>query len=511
MSNPIKKLLGQTAVYGLSSIVGRLLNYLLVPLYTSVFAEPSDYGVVSELYAWVAFLVVFLTFGMETAFFRFLQDKDDKDKVFLNGFLTVIGINLLFFIVLLFFNQSIADLLLFSDHPEYIILLGAIVCIDAITALPLAKLRAENKAKQFASIQFASIGVNIILNLIFFLKLVKGVYFLELIFPVFDPKHPEDAVFFILLFNLISSLVKPSLLYKYFLNLRFNFDMQLAKEMGIYAIPLVIAGFAGIINETIDRILLKHILSNGSYEFVYENVYGKTKMVVNSLTDAQGQVGIYSACYKLAMLVTILLQAYRYAAEPFFFAQMKSADKNKVYAKVMNFFVAMVCLVFLVVSLNIDFFKLFIRNEAYYVGLGVVPVLLLANIFLGIYYNQSIWYKLSGQTKFGAYIAIIGAITTLVINMLFIPTYGFMASAWATMIVYALQMVLSYYLGQKYYPIKYNLRKFALYLGVALLFYFITLLLNLEGPFGRFFVHNMLIIVYIGMVYTLEKSSFKKA
>jgi O-antigen/teichoic acid export membrane protein len=225
--------------------------------------------------------------------------------------------------------------------------------------------------------------------------------------------------------------------------------MQLAKEMGIYAIPLVIAGFAGIINETIDRILLKHILSNGSYEFVYENVYGKTKMVVNSLTDAQGQVGIYSACYKLAMLVTILLQAYRYAAEPFFFAQMKSADKNKVYAKVMNFFVAMVCLVFLVVSLNIDFFKLFIRNEAYHVGLGVVPVLLLANVFLGIYYNQSIWYKLSGQTKFGAYIAIIGAITTLVINMLFIPTYGFMASAWATMIVYALQMVLSYYFGTK--------------------------------------------------------------
>jgi O-antigen/teichoic acid export membrane protein len=190
---------------------------------------------------------------------------------------------------------------------------------------------------------------------------------------------------------------------------------------------------------------------------------------------------------------------------------MKSADKNKVYAKVMNFFVAIVCLVFLVVSLNIDFFKLFIRNEAYYVGLGVVPILLLANVFLGIYYNQSIWYKLSGQTKFGAYIAIIGAITTLAINLLFIPTYGFMASAWATMIVYALQMVLSYYLGQKYYPIKYNLRKFALYLGVALLFYFIAYMLDLRGPFGRFFVHNMLIIVYIGMVYTLEKSSFRKA
>ena len=483
MSNPIKKLLGQTAVYGLSSIVGRLLNYLLVPLYTSVFANPSDYGVVSELYAWVAFLVVFLTFGMETAFFRFLQDKEDKDKVFLNGFLTVIGVNVIFFIALLFFNQNIADVMLYSDHPEYIILLGAIVCIDAITALPLAKLRAENKAKQFASIQFASIGVNIGLNLFLMLG-------------AFDPARPEEGVLFILFANLFASLVKPILLYKHFLNLRLNFDFLLAKEMGIYAIPLVIAGFAGIVNETIDRILLKHILYDGS--------------TVESLTYAEGQVGIYSACYKLAMLVTILLQAYRYAAEPFFFAQMKNEEKNKVYAKVMNFFVAMVCLVFLVVSLNIDIFKLFIRNEAYYVGLGVVPILLLANVFLGIYYNQSIWYKLSGQTKFGAFIAIAGAGLTLIINIIFIPIYGFMACAWATLIVYAFQMVASYLLGQKYYPIKYNLRKFGLYLGVALFFYFITRMLDIQGSMGKLFVHNALILLYIAMVYSFEKSSFKK-
>jgi O-antigen/teichoic acid export membrane protein len=484
MSNPIKKLLGQTAVYGLSSIVGRLLNYLLVPLYTSVFANPSDYGVVSELYAWVAFLVVFLTFGMETAFFRFLQDKEDKDKVFLNGFLTVIGVNVIFFVTLLFFNQNIANVMLYSDHPEYIILLGAIVCIDAITALPLAKLRAENKAVQFASIQFASIGVNIGLNLFLMLG-------------AFDPARPEEGVLFILFANLFASLVKPILLYKHFLNLRLNFDFALAKKMGIYAIPLVIAGFAGIVNETIDRILLKHILYDGS--------------TVESLTYAEGQVGIYSACYKLAMLVTILLQAYRYAAEPFFFAQMKNEEKNKVYAKVMNFFVAMVCLVFLVVSLNIDIFKLFIRNEAYYVGLGVVPILLLANVFLGIYYNQSIWYKLSGQTKFGAYIAIVGAGLTLVINMIFIPIYGFMACAWATLIVYAFQMVTSYLLGQKYYPIKYNLRKFGLYLGVALFFYFITRMLDIQGVMGKLFVHNALILIYIAMVYAFEKSSFKKA
>ena len=484
MSNPIKKLLGQTAVYGLSSIVGRLLNYLLVPLYTSVFADPSDYGVVSELYAWVAFLVVFLTFGMETAFFRFLQEHEDKEKVFRNGFITVIGINILFFLALLYFNQDIADLMLYSGHNEYIILLGAIVCIDAVTSLPLAKLRAEEKALQFAGIQFASIGVNIILNLVLMLL-------------AFDPERPEEGVLFILFANLFASLLKPLLLHKHFLNLKFNFDFQLAKRMIWYALPLVVASFAGIINETIDRILLKQILYD--------------PLIPTSLHDAEEQVGIYSANYKLAMLVTILLQAYRYAAEPFFFAQMKNDDKNKIYAKVMNFFVATVCLVFLVVSLNIDIFKLFIRNEAYYVGLSVVPILLLANVFLGIYYNQSIWYKLSGHTRFGAYIALAGAALTVIINIVFIPTYGFMASAWATLIVYAFQMVISYLLGQKYYPIRYNLRKFGLYLGVALLLFGISHLLNLQHGGVRFVVHNSLILLYVGLVYSMEKKAFRSS
>ncbi len=483
MSNPIKKLAGQTAVYGLSSIVGRALNYLLVPLYTQVFADPSDYGVVSELYAWVAFLVVFLTFGMETAFFRFLQDKKDTDNVFLNGFLTVIGLNVLFFAFLLLFNQNIADLMLYSGHNEYIILLGAIVCVDAITALPLAKLRAENRAIKFVFIQIVAILTNIGLNLFFMLVL-------------FDPSRPEEGVFFILLANLFASLTKPVLLYNDFLKLRFQFDFQLAKEMGIYSIPLVIASFAGIINETMDRIMLKHMLYDGSTS--------------TSLKYAEAQVGIYSACYKLAMLVTILLQAYRYAAEPFFFAQMKNQEKNQVYSKVMNFFVAMVCLVFLVVSLNIEFFKLFIRNDSYYVGLKVVPILLLANVFLGIYYNQSIWYKLSGQTKFGAYIAIAGAVITLLINFLFIPHFGYMASAWATLIVYAFQMVLSYLLGQTYYPINYNLRKFFLYLGLAICFFFTAKFFHFESIILQHTIDNSLIVIYLLIIYFIEKSSFSK-
>jgi O-antigen/teichoic acid export membrane protein len=268
--------------------------------------------------------------------------------------------------------------------------------------------------------------------------------------------------------------------------------------MIFYSFPLVIAGFAGIINETLDRILLKQIL------FVTEG------SSASALHIAETEVGIYSACYKLAMLVTILLQAYRYAAEPFFFAQMKSEDRNKVYARVMNFFIGVVCLVFLVVSLNLDIFKHFIQNEAYWEGLSVVPILLMANVCLGIYYNQSIWYKLSGRTSFGAYIAIGGALLTVVINVLFIPEYGYMASAWATLVVYAAQMIASYMLGQRFYPIKYNQRKFALYIGGALLIFFLCSVIDLQTMTSRFIVHNGLILLYVAMVFQMERNSLRK-
>lgn len=477
----VKSLLGQTAIYGLPTIVGRLLNYFLVPLYTSesVFKNPADYGVISELYAWVAFLIILLPLGMETAFFRFFNEKEDKDAVFRSSFITVIGFNIIFFIVLLFASQSIADVMMYSEHPEFIVLLGAIVCIDAIAALPMAKLRSENKALRFSTIHFTAIAVNIGLNL--FLMLV-----------VFNPEKPMEGVLFILLANLLASCVKLVGTYKDFLNLKWKYNKELALEMLRYSFPLVIAGFAGIINETLDRIMMKPLLIQAG----------------NTPEYSLEQVGIYSACYKLAMIVAIFLQAYRYAAEPFFFAQAKNEDRNKVYIKIMNYFVAAVCLVFIGVSLNIDIFKHFIRSEEYWAGLYVVPILLLANVFLGIYYNQSIWYKLSGQTKFGAYIAIGGGTITILVNMIFIPLYGFEASAWATLIVYGLQMVASYLLGQKYYPIKYNLRKFGLYFGLALGLFFITRIVDMdpnEFTWTKFFFHNSLIVLYVSVVWFMEK------
>src|SRR5690554_985523 len=486
MSNPLKKLAGQTAVYGLSSIVGRLLNYLLVPLYISVFLKTSDYGVISELYAWIAFLMVLLTFGMETAFFKFLSDDpENKEKIFRNSMLSIVVINAIFLLLILIFNGIIADALLFPDNPEYIILLAIIVVIDATSALPLAKLRAEEKAKKFVVIQLTSIGINIGLNLILMLF-------------IFQPhsQNAEVGIRFILIANLIASLAKPIFLYKDFLNLKWIWDTTLVKSMFKYSFPLALAGFAFIINETVDRILLKHL--------TYQHSIGELTTEA-ALTFAESQVGIYSASYKLAMLVTIFLQAYRYAAEPFFFAQAKSKDRNKTYVKVMNYFVGAVFLSFLRMTLNLDIFKYFIPNPAYWEGLRIVPILLLANVFSGIYINQSIWYKLSGQTKFGAYIAMGGAVLTLTLNFIFIPIYGYMACAWATFIVYGGQMVVSYLLGQKHYPIPYNLRKFGLYSIVAVLIYLLLSWINIEAGIVQFVIHNFFILLYVGLVFWMEK------
>lgn len=477
MSNPIKKLLGQTAIYGMSSIISRTLNFFLVPFYLYIFDDPKDYGVISILYSFVAFLMVLLTFGMETAYFRFVQDESDKKKVFQTGFVSLLAVNIIFFIGIFLTKGSIADWIGVGEHPEYITLLGLIVVVDAASALPLAKLRQENQAKRFAFIQFSGIGVNVILNLV-------------LLSFFFDKENPEEGVLIILIVNLISSLIKPLLCLNDFKNIEFKWDKELGKRMLLYAFPLVIAGFAGIVNETIDRILL--------LKYIPEN------------QNALHEIGIYSANYKVAMLVSIVLQAYRYAAEPFFFNQKNNSDRNKTYIKLMNYFVAFVCLMFLVISLNLDIFKYFIPNKNYWGGLYVVPILLMANVFLGIYLNQSVWYKLSDKTKYGAYISVIGAILTIVINILFIPTYGYKAAAWATLIVYATQMTLSYFWGQKHFPIKYNRRKFALYLGSTVVFYFISQFISFENTLLSFLKNNLFVVLFILLVLKIEGISLKK-
>ncbi len=475
----IKKLAGQTAIYGLSSILGRLLNYLLVPLHTDKF-NPEEYGIVSEFYAYVAFFVVLLMFGMETTFFRFVNKLKDKEKLFNQAFSIVLTINLTFLMLVLLFSQSIANWMMYPQHKDYVIWFAFILVFDATSSLFMAKLRQENRAKKFAFIQLSSIGVNIILNVFFILVLL--------------PHYPDFSIGFIFIANLMSSLIKPLLLLNYIKKFKFVIDKALAKSMIWFAMPLLIASFAGIINETFDRILIKRLLLDKGQDY------------------AQAQVGIYSASYKLSILITLFIQAFRYAAEPFFFAQEKHKDKNKIYSKVMTYFVMVVSLMFLVISLNLDIFKWFIPNSAYWEGLKIVPILLLANVFLGIYYNQSIWYKLADKTIYGAYIAIVGAFITLVLNYILIPKLGYMGAAWATISTYFTMMVLSHILGQKHYPIKYNLRKVGAFLIGAVLLFFIGKSLTFDSFWLTFIIHNALVLLFIGFMFFIENplKVFKK-
>lgn len=475
--NALKKLAGQTAIYGGSTIIGRLLNYLLVPIHTWAFTT-DQYGSISILYSYVAFFIVLLTFGMETTFFRFVNKSDDKEKVFNQAFAIVFVINSVVLLLLVSFSQTIANWLSHPEFQPYVVWFAFILAADAISSLVMAKLRFQDRAKHFATIQLSSIGLNIFLNLLF-------------LFVFFDKETDTFGIGYIFLANLCSSLLKPIMLYKEARSIRFCWDSALAKSMLVFALPLVLAGFAGIINEVVDRILLSRLLTTS-----------------NGIEFAESQVGIYSANYKLAILITLFIQAFRYAAEPFFFAQEKNKDKNKVYSKVMTYFVIVVTLIFLVISLNLPIFKWFITNEAYWEGLKIVPTLLLANVFLGIYYNQSIWYKLANKTKFGAYIAIGGGIITLILNLLLIPLMGYMGSAITTLIVYFTMMVASYYFGQKIYPIKYNLRKIGLFLIASLVLFGLSRLVvsdPTQFTWLSFIFNGFLILLFIGIVLFIER------
>ncbi|MGI8893899.1 MAG: lipopolysaccharide biosynthesis protein, partial [Bacteroidia bacterium] len=352
----IKKLAGQTAIYGLSSVLGRLLNYLLVPIYTRIFV-PEEYGVVTEFYAYVTFFLILFTYGMETAYFRFTSSKEnDEDKIYSTSVFSLFGSSLIFSAILAFFSQHIATAIGYPDHSEYITWFAIILAADAVTSIPFGRLRRENKAKRFAAIKLFTIGVNILLNL-FFLLVCPWLYnngYAELIEFIYNPSIGVGYVF---ISNLLSSLATVILLLPEFRKVELNFDKSLWKEMLVYAFPLVIAGFAGMINETLDRILLKYLLPE----------------TANPLA----QLGIYGANYKLAIFMTLFIQAYRYAAEPFFFAQSESKDRDKVYAEVMNYFVLTGSIIYVGIIIYLDVFKYFIGKE-YHGGLHIVPILLLA-------------------------------------------------------------------------------------------------------------------------------------
>jgi len=461
--NKIKKLVNQTAIYGLSTIVGRLLNYLLVPLYTRYFI-PEEYGIVTELYAYMAFLLVFLTYGMETAFFRFSKKERNIKKVYSTALISIISTALIFVLLVFVNTNEISRAIGLYDYKTYIKWLSLIVALDAISSISFAKLRQENRAIKFSLIRLAGIFLNIFLNIVFIVYYNLGVEY-------------------IFIANLIASSLVLCLLFTEIVKESLEFDLKLWKKMMIYALPLLVAGLAGMINETIDRILLKQLLPD-------------TKIAAH-------EVGIYGAFYKLSIIMTLFVQTFRYAAEPFFFSQEKEKNNTKIYADVMKYFVIVTAIIFLSVTMFYDIIKRFIGSDYHDErGFLVVSILLLANMFLGIYYNLSIWYKLIEKTKYGAIFSIFGAAITLLLNIILIPLIGFEGSAWATLACYFSMCLLSYFTGKKHYPIPYNINKIVFYMFVMFSFYFSMIYYNFS-----MFINSICLVLFIVLVIVLEKKA----
>lgn len=490
----IKRLASQTAVYGIPTIVGRFLNYFLVPLYTYNIAT-QDYGVVSELYAYVAFLMIILTYGMETAFFRFSQDYD-KSKVYNTALFSLMVSTTLFLLITFLSLSPICSAMQYSNHKTYIALFLIILALDALRAIPYALLRRENMAKRFAFIKTVDIFSNILFNL-FFIALCpilydKGFYIITSWF------NPNDLVLYIFISNCLASFISFILLIPQFSQFRFNIDFKVLKRMLVYGFPVMIGGLAGMINETFDRIALKHLVT------IPDNITDTAKMAEYKMS----QIGIYGACYKLSIVISLFIQAFKFAAEPFFFSKMKQQDAKKSYSEVMTAFVIFLCFIFLVVMGYIDLFQYFMGKD-YRIGIMVVPILLMANIFLGIYYNLSIWYKVSDKTKYGAYIALIGAAITLIGNYFLVPILGYKGAAWTTLICYFVISLLCYLIGQKFYPVAYKVKRIAFYILFSLGLYSVMYYLqdNIQNIMLRLAINTALIIVYLILCYILD---FKK-
>jgi O-antigen/teichoic acid export membrane protein len=485
MSNPIKRLAGQTAIYGVSSIVGRLLNYLLVPVYTNYFLT-HEFGVVVEMYSYVVFLIVILTYGMETAFFRFSQTKQEfKESVFSTSLLSVFLTSLLFIIFTSFYSQELANLIRYPENPHYVLWFGIIIGLDALVAIPFARLRAENRPVYFAVIKLTGIGINILLVLFFIVfcpwvvkndiglitKAVNSFY------------NPEMGVGYVFISNLVASIVTTLLLLPVMMRTRLSFSFPLWRAMLLYALPLMLAGLAGVVNEAIDRLLLKYMLP--------EEI-------------AMSHLGIYGACYRVSVLMLLFIQAFRFAAEPFFFAEYGKSDSKEIYARVMKIFVFTCLVIFLGVLLFMDIVQYFIGSD-FRVGLDIVPVLLMAHIFLGVYFNLSIWYKLTGQTQYGAYITLIGAVITVVLNLFLIPRFGYHGAAWVHLASYATMTLVSFYWGQKYFPVPYAIGRLMFFTILALLIYFLHSLIPDIFPPIKWFINFLMLSSFIAVVMYFDR------
>jgi O-antigen/teichoic acid export membrane protein len=478
-----KELAGQTIIYGLGTIIPRILNFLLTPLYTYTLTNQSDFGVITELYSYVAFFMVFLTFGMETTFFRYSNLSENKRIIFNNSFGTLLFTSSVFLFFILFFKNQIAGIIGYSAHSMLIVYLAFIIFFDVITAIPLAKLRNDNKVVFFTVIRTLNVAINIGLNIFFFVicKDSQNEFLVSLY-------NPEIGVGYAFISNLAASFFTFLILLPQIVKFNFNIDFVILKKMLKYAAPLVIVGLAGMVNEVADKIFLKYITPN-------------------YLVPLK-QVAIYGANYKLAVLMTIFIQMFKYAAEPFFFKYSENADAKNIYSKIMTWFVIFCLFIFLLVSLNIDIFK-YLIGANYRSGLYIVPIILAANMFLGIYYNLSVWYKLNNLTKYGALISLAGVVITVVLNFSLIPVIGYLGSAIATFACYFSMMVISFYAGKRFYKIKYQVKRITGYMLLVFFLFILHTLIHFNQLYINILFSFALILFYLFIVIKVESINFE--
>ena len=489
MAKEIKQLAKDTVIYGLSSIIGRFLNWLLVIMYTRVLDNTAEYGIVTNIYGWTALLLAILTYGMETGFFRFINKKEEQEpmRVYATTFYSIAFTSTLFIICCLLFLHPLSRGLGYGNHPEYIGMMVCFAAVDALCCIPFAFLRYQNRPIRFASIKLINIALNIFLN-IFFLVLC----------PMLFHSHPgiiswfyrpDYGIGYIFVANTFTTMLTLILLAPQILPaLRAKFDPQRLKKMLRYSYPILILGIAGIFNQAADKIL---------FPFLFED---------KAIADAQ--LGIYGACFKIAVVMVMFIQAFRYAYEPFVFARHKDDDSQQSYIEAMKYFIIFSLVIFLGVMFYIDLLK-YIVTPAYYAGLIVVPIVMLGEMFFGIYYNLSIWYKLTDRTYWGAIFSITGCVLTVAIIVGFVPRYGFIACAWASFASNLLMMLLSYIIGQKKYPVAYDLRSALCYGVLAAGLYLAGTLPAIDSLGWRLVYRSVLFIFFLGIVAKSARSIVK--
>jgi O-antigen/teichoic acid export membrane protein len=479
MAGGMKRLAKETAIYGLSSIIGRFVNWMLVPMYTRVLESTGEYGIVTNLYGIIALLMVLLTYGMETGFFRFINKKEEKEpmRVYASVLYSVAFTSLFFLAAVLIFLRPVSSAIGYTSHPEYIGMMACVAAVDAFCCIPFAYLRYKNRPVRFMTVKLLNIGLNIGLN-IFFLVICPEI---NACCPEWISwfYRPDYGIAYIFISNLFASSFTFAMLIPDMMpGLRVKYDLRRLRQMLRYSFPILILGIAGILNQTADKIMFPFLFDDKDY--------------------ANSQLGIYGACFKIAVVMVMFIQAFRYSYEPFIFSKNKESDHKKTYAEAMKYFIIFSLLIFTGVMFYMDLLKHFVEKE-YYQGLIVVPVVMLGELFFGIYYNLSVWYKLIDRTQWGACFSIAGCAVTVAIIVGFTPRYGYIACAWASFASNLLMMLLSYFTGQKKYPVKYDLRSAFTYAVIAAICYVAGMTPQIDSLFLRLAYRTVILAVFFGI------------